>query len=298
MNKKLLFYTIFISFTSFLLGCGSGQYNVSDLPEKEDTSQITRTTSTDTTEDEFWVPINSPHRTPVVYRVLTPPKITITGIGFINMGLGELASNYSNVFEAQQFTKGETFGVKYGTGFKAIGKFSLEEKGNIRLNVSAAYNFFKNDLFSGTSDQGSVKYNMFNFGVGIENNFAPIYKVRPYIAVEILASFISGEAVINDLNTNTSTNLKIKSSFRMGYAIYSGLEVLLSNNFGLNFGVQFTDANRLFKQSNTDGTSTEISLRDKEAPGLQYGGYKQFTYTSFFMGINWYYGVKNILYNF
>ncbi len=83
--------------------------------------------------------------------------------------------------------------------------------------------------------------------------------------------------------------------------IYSGLEFMLSNKFGLNIGLKVTNANQILKKSKSDPDPNNISLRDKKIEGdnlLEFAGFKNFTYTSFFAGVNFYFGVKDVVYKF
>jgi hypothetical protein len=140
-----------------------------------------------------------------------------------------------------------------------------------------------------------------SFGIGFENSFSPILKIKPYVAGEMQANFISGQGDVLDSNTSANRHINIKSTFRIGYMIYSGLEFMLSNKFGLNIGLKVTNANQILKKSKPDSDPNNISLRDKKIEGdnlLEFAGFKNFTYTSFFAGVNFYFGVKDVLYKF
>jgi len=282
MNKKSTALAFLIAVLILLYGCGgSGQYKI----EKGNYS--------DTTYKSTGAVLKG------TYKVRTAPDFTLQFSGGLNLGMAELSSNYQNIFDAQQFVNGENFGVKTGFGFMLTGKVPLHAAGNIRLNITTTYNRFQSDMFTKTSPFGRVSYNVFAFGLGIENSFSPSFKLKPFIAVEIQGNFISGKADIIDEAANSTRNVKIKNSFRIGYMVYSGLEYMLSNRFGINFGLKLTNANQVLKQSSIDSDPNEVSIRDKKVDDpLDFAGFKNFTFTSFFIGFNIYFGVKDVLFKF
>lgn len=281
MEKKTTAFTVLLAVLLTFYGCGSGQYNIEKGNYPDTTYKSTGAILKGT------------------YRIRSAPEFTLQFAGGLNLGMAELSSNYENVFDAEQFVEGQNFGVKNGFGFMVTGKVPLHQEGNIRLNITGAFNRFQSDMFTSKSPYGSVKYNVLSLGVGIENSFNPTYKLKPYIAVEIQANLISGNADIIDLTNNNTRNVKIKNTFRIGYMIYSGIEYMLSNRTGVNLGLKLTNANQILKQSSVDSDPNEISIRDKKvSEPLEFGGFKNFTFTTFFLGVNVYFGIKDILYKF
>jgi len=227
---------------------------------------------------------------PKIYLVRTPPVFTLQFTGSFNLGFAELSSNYADVFDAQQFQIGENFGVRYGFGVYATGKYTINEKGNLRLISSTAFSHFSSELLSKQSPFGKVKYNLFSFGLGIENSFNPKFRLKPYVSFELDFNMISGSATIIDTVT---TNVKIKNSFRIGYSICAGFEYLINNNWGFTLGARVTNANQILKQSKDDGTAEEIHLRDKRVnPKIFLSGFKNFVFVSFYAGVNLFFGIK------
>ncbi len=283
MKLKHFCIAIVFSILPYLIGCGSGSYNI----EKGDYKDTTQYKSTGAKLKNF-------------YKIQTAPKFTLQISGGLNLGLAELSSNYQNTFDAQQFEAGLNFGVKNGFGFMAIGKIPLHKKGNVRLNISAGYNSFKSDFLADASPFGKVSFNVLSFGAGIENSFNPTFRLKPYIAAELQGNMISGKASIKDANTSTTREVTIKNSFRIGYMIYGGVEYMFSNQVGMNFGLKLTNANQLLKSSKTDSDPNDVSLRDQKIDGdvIEFAGFKNFIYTSFVLGMNFYFGVKDIVYQF
>lgn len=282
---KLNHFCIALLFTivPYLIGCGSGSHNI----EKGDYKDTTQYKSTGA-------------KLKNTYKIQTSPKFTLQVSGGINLGMAELSSNYNNVFDAIQLSQGLNFGVKNGYGLMIIGKIPLHKQGNVRLNVSGNFNRFKSDFLAENSKFGDVSYNVMGFGFGIENSFNPSFRLKPYIAAEIQANFISGKANINNIDSGTTRVVTFKNSFRIGYMIYGGLEYMFNNKVGVNFGVKLTNSNQVLKSTNLSDNPNEVPLRDKkdDSGEIEFGGFKNFIFTSFYMGMNFYFGVKDIVYKF
>ena len=225
------------------------------------------------------------------------PKLTLQFSGFYDYGVFELSANNNGDFNSDEFIKGENFGVRHGVGGEMTVKIPLQEKGHLRLNVSAAMNIFSSKFSKiNVSSNGTpeyVKYDVFSTGIGIENNFTPSFTFKTLIGIKLLASVISGSAnLINDSN-GAVNGYNIVPAFRLGLCVYSGLEYMLNEKFGLNFGFQFTHANLWLKSTNTSGTGNDIYLDDKKVtPRVPFSGFKQFAFGSFYGGVNYFFGVE------
>ncbi|MCX7877498.1 MAG: hypothetical protein N2510_02530 [Ignavibacteria bacterium] len=282
-HKSLLLLIAFItgSFLS-LIGCNSSSYNI-ETSDRKDSLKYEPTGA----------------KLKNSYRIRSYPKFTLQISGGLNLGMSELSSNYANIFDAQQFAEGLNFGVRNGYGVMAIGKLPIEKNGNIRLTFSAGYNKFQNNFLADDSPFGSISYNVMAFGVGLENSFNPTFRLKPYISAEIQANMINGKADINE--NNSTRNVKIKNSFRIGYMVHSGIEYMFSNSFGVNFGLKLTNSNQILKSSKESSDPNEIPLRDEKVdsePIPEFAGFKNFVFTTFYMGFNFYFGVKDIIYRF
>jgi len=222
------------------------------------------------------------------FTVKSAPKFVLSLSGNINIGVSETSLNA----DPTQFFNGENFGVKNGFGIFASGKIPLDKKtGNLRLIIIGAYNKFSSE------SQGNFKYNIISGGIGLENSFTPRFSVKPFIGGALMGSMISGSA--NYTLNGVNTDLTIKNSFRIGFNIYAGLEYGLTNNIGINMGARVMNANTWLKSSKNDQNGNEIGLRDAfSSPAVPYGGWKNFAFTSFFIGTSIYFGVGDRLYKF
>ncbi len=234
----------------------------------------------------------------VKMMIRTAPKLTIEFSGFYSYGVFELSANDNGDFAESEFTKGENFGVRHGVGGNFVLKIPLHEKGNIRLNISGMYSHFSSKfskLAEAPNSAGYVSYNVYSGGIGIENNFTPNHKIKTLVGAGFLASVISGSANLSI--DHTYQNVTIKPAFRLGLSFFSGLEYLLANNIGLNFGFKLNHANLWLKDSKTSDKENEIYLNDKRVvPRIPYSGWKQFAWGSFYGGINIYFGIEEKTY--
>lgn len=222
------------------------------------------------------------------------PKVTLQLSFNYNIGHLDLAANENTYFRKDDFISGANFGTRYGYGAALTGKIALHKAGNVRLNVTAGYNRFMSNFVISESPEGKVSYNVFSGGLGIENNFTPQKKFKPYIGFEFVASLISGKALLN--TDSTDFDLKIKNSLRFGITFNLGFEYAFNNKVGMNLGYKITHANIVGKKSQVQTSLSETYLNDdKVTTGetIQYAGWKQFMYSSFYAGVNFYFGMKN-----
>ncbi len=232
---------------------------------------------------------------PSIQQMIVPgkaPRFTLQICAFYNNGLMDLAANDNTTFNKNDFVNGRNFGTRYGFGFSLIGKLALHKQGNARLVVTGLYNRLQSNFVISESPQGKVGYNVFSAALGLENNFTPDRKFKPYIGADIVGSFIGGDA---KLTTDTGNfNLKIKTAFRIGFALNFGFEYAFNNNVGFNLGLKLSHLNALLKDSKESSNLNETYLNDKhvDTPVL-YSGWKQFFFSSFYTGFNIYFGSKN-----
>ncbi len=281
MKQRFFLSFVILLCLIYFHACSSESY-------KTDTVKNTDTTSVkkiDTTGHE-----RAPSLKGKSFTVKSPPHFVLSLSGNYNIGVSETSLN----FDPLQFESGENFGVKNGFGIVATGKIPLDRKaGNLRLVINSAYNKFV------SKSAGDFKYNIFSLGAGIENSFTPRFLVKPFVGAALMGSIISGSAnyVLDSINTNV--NIKIKNSFRLGFTLYAGIEYGLSNAVGINIGARFMNVNTWLKSSKDDRNGNEIGLRDAfSSPPLPYGGWKNFAFTSFFLGTSIYFGVGDRIYKF
>lgn len=224
----------------------------------------------------------------------TAARVTIQLSFNYNIGLMDLAANDNTSFRRDDFISGRDFGTRYGYGVTATGKIALHKQGNVRLNVSAGFNRFQSNFIITESPEGRVAYNVVSGALGIENCFNPDRPFKPYIGLDLIANFISGNATLK--TDSTDFKLTIKSAARFGFSANFGFEYAINNKFGFNVGIKLTHANVIGRQSKASANVNETYLNDDKVTGttlIPYAGWKQFFYSTFHTGINYYFGMKN-----
>ena len=222
------------------------------------------------------------------------PVVTLQLSFNYNIGHLDLAANENTFFRKDDFIAGENFGTRYGFGAMLTGKIALHKEGNVRLNVTAGYNRLLSNFLITESPEGKVAYNVFSAGIGIENNFTPQKRFKPYVGFELVSSFISGNAVFT--TDSTDFNLGIKSSLRLGIMLNFGIEYAFNDKVGMNLGYKLTYSNIIGKENKKPTSANETYLNDDKITGTEiypYSGWKQFLYSSFYAGVNFYFGMKN-----
>jgi len=214
-----------------------------------------------------------------------------------NQSVLELAGTYNDDVRSKYIYEGETFGADKGYGGTIVSKISIGERGVFRFNQTIGYNRILSYAFGDKelADKGKANYNAFTGSLGLEYNFTPAHRFKIYLGAEITASIINGETSIWIDNPGYGYqnigDFKIKNTFRMGYGFNAGSEYTVNKDFGLNLGVRFYNLNAFNKNAEGTNNDTEFKLRDKDSPGLNFAGNKNFAFFSLFGGVNFYFGI-------
>lgn len=189
-----------------------------------------------------------------------------------------------------------TFGMKLGYGFGADAKYYLGKKRNVGITLDLGYQIFQNSedtvggpglIFSGKE----VKYNLnaFNVGLGVEYNFMPKGKAKPFIGAEFTGHFFSGKVEGNPL-TGNQNELTMESASRFGAAIGAGVDIAFSKNIGMVIGGKYHLANLIGKDYDSTATATnEYRLTDKEFTiGTTTIEAKNISYLQLYLGLSFY----------
>lgn len=226
------------------------------------------------------------------------PKFILHINGSFNIGAMELTT-HNGGFSREDFSLGKNYSARTGYGGNITGKIPLEKKGRFWLDITAGFDRFQSDLIAENTQEGKVYYNSFNGGIGAEYNFTPTHKVKYLLGANPLISFISGKSELINPDNNR-VDVIFKSSMRIGYQVFIGLEYAFDKNFGLNMGMRFTHANLLLKKTETPvedpssstPTSTLPLNDDATSDPVQFSGWKQFAYFSGTLGVSYFFGVK------
>ena len=228
--------------------------------------------------------------------IRSAPAFTIEVSGHYDFGVYELSANNNGDFSSSQFINGENFGVRHGIGGTAILKYSINEKGYIRLCGILSFNRFSSKYskyLESQNEAGYASYNVLSFGAGIENSFTPGFKFKPLVGIGLIGSVISGNAKVYDNSLAGYKDLTINSAFRLGLTLYSGVEYLINNKIGLNCGIRLVHSNLWLKDTKVSNNPDEIYLNDKRViPRAPYSGFRQFMWGEIYGGVNFYFGIS------
>lgn len=224
-----------------------------------------------------------------------PPRVTLQLSFNYHIGHLDLAANDNTSFWKEDLVAGRNFGTRYGYGGSLTGKIALHKAGNVRLNISAAFARFQSNFVISGSPMGNIGYNVWGFGLGVENNFTPAKKFKPYVGLDLIVSLISGSGTLSTDTINFP--FTIKNSVRFGADFNLGFEYAFNNNVGFNLGYKLTYANLIGKKNKVSSDPKETYLNDdKVAEGsefIPFAGWKQFLYSTFYTGVNVYFKMKN-----
>jgi opacity protein-like surface antigen len=161
------------------------------------------------------------------------PKFILQFSASYNTGSLEL-TGHNGGFSKADFDGGRTFGARNGFGFALTGKLPLNKKGQFWLDVMGSFTRFQSNLIANNTEEGKVYYHVFSGGLSVDYNFTPYHKVKYFVGIGPLFSVVMGKANLVDKTLTDTTNydVKIKSSFRIGYTAYIGLEYEFQKNFG------------------------------------------------------------------
>ncbi|MGA2669295.1 MAG: hypothetical protein ABSF32_10360 [Ignavibacteria bacterium] len=231
-------------------------------------------------------------RTISIVIVRTVPRFILQLSGGYNFGALELSA-HNGGFSRDDFNLGKSYCARNGYGFNLMGKLSLRQKSDFWLDIFSGFTRFQSDLVTNNTGEGRVGYNLFGEGAGLEYNFTPAHRIKYYVGAIALLSIINGKATgILDYDS-TRYDVKINTAVRLGYSLFIGLEYAFEKNVGFNFGLKWTHANLLLKNTSAPTDKTVRDLNDLNIkPWVLYSGWKQFAYVSVYAGVSYYFGVR------
>jgi hypothetical protein len=227
------------------------------------------------------------------YKIPKPPKFTLTfALSYdyaLSRAYGDITSCsvlYDPVAGSYIFT-GQNYGMLQGGSVMANGKLAVDKKRMFRLTLNLGYSFFYNTAFDNVYKN---QWHLFNGAFGMEYNFAPKSRYRPYIGYELMYTLMFGgwqygasymKAVV------TEAYLKFNPESRFGMAFNSGVEYMINQKFGVTFGGRLVWVNVAPKQNRISYDPNYMYLNDaKYDNGVDIGFRKQIVYFQFVGGIS------------
>ena|SRR5438552_4185082 len=189
-----------------------------------------------------------------IYPAPAKYSISVTG-GYsytLSNANGELSSFnwYIDPATNKYVFSADNYAMQQGYGITATGKMNLNPSGKVRITGSLGYNLFYN-----TKDKGlnRTKWQLFNFGAGIEYCFMPKSKNKPFIGYEMNYTFMFGAWQTNITYPDNSVGniyVKFKPESRLGMAVNTGMEFPISKRAGVILGLRGIWANITPKRNN------------------------------------------------
>lgn len=222
-----------------------------------------------------------------------PPKFTLTFALSYNYAFarayGDISScrvDFDSIANGYVFT-GQNYGMLQGGSFMTTGKLAVDKRRKIRLTSTLGYSLFYNTAFDNTYKN---QWHFFNGTLGIEYNFAPKARYRPYIGYELMYTLMFGswQYGVKDPNgIESNVYLKFKPAHRFGMAFNSGVEYMIKKKIGVTFGGRIVWVNLAPKLNNASSDPYKVYINDaKNDNGIDIGFRKQIVYFQFVGGLS------------
>jgi hypothetical protein len=224
------------------------------------------------------------------------PKLTFTAAVSYNFALSKAYGDVTTcnmIFDSSLggYIFGSTnYGMQQGGSIMTIFKLAVDKKRRIRLVSNLGYSLFYNTAFD---NQHKNQWHIFNGSFGIEYNFRPKAKFRPYVGYELLYTLMFGGWQCTSYNGLDVVDIyvKFKPAHRLGMAINSGFEFKINKKIGLTLGYRAVWVNILLKQNKFSNDVEVAYLNDaKSDNGIEPGYRKQIAYLQLIGGVSFFIG--------
>ena len=227
------------------------------------------------------------------FKISKPPKFTLTFALSYNYALsrafGDVTSCsvlYDSATSGYVFN-GQNYGMLSGGSFMTTGKLAVDKKRMFKLTMTLGYSLFYNTAFDNTFKN---QWHLFNGTLGVEYNFAPKAKYRPYIGYELMYTLMLGSwqyEILEVTGYKSVMYLKFKPAHRFGMAFNSGVEYRITKKLGVTFGGRIVWVNVAPKLNNSSGDPAKVYFNDaKNDNGIDIGFRKQIVYFQFVGGLS------------
>lgn len=226
------------------------------------------------------------------------PKLTLTAAISYNMALSKAYGNvtagtmiYDSTIGGYLFN-GENYGMQQGGSVMTIFKLAVDKKRRTRLVWNLGYTLFYNTAFDNVHKN---QWHLFSGSFGIEYNFRPKARFRPYMGFELVYTLMFGgwhNTLYNDEGKKITTiYIKFKPAHRFGMAINSGFEYKINKRVGLTLGYRALWVNVIPKQNKFSNDIDVAYINDaKSDNGIDNGSRKQIVYLQLIGGVSWFIG--------
>jgi hypothetical protein len=227
------------------------------------------------------------------YVVSKPPKFTLTFALSYNYALSRAFGDLTNctvlydpLTEGRVFA-GQNYGMLQGGSVMSIGKLAVDKRRKIRLTLNLGYSLFYNTALDNVYKN---QWHLFSGAFGMEYNFAPKARYRPYIGYELMYTLMFGGwqyGITEASGTLAVYYRKFKPAHRFGMAFNSGVEYMINQRIGVTFGGRIVWANVVPKQNRISYDPNYLYINDaKSDNGVDIGFRKQIVYFQFVGGVS------------
>lgn len=227
------------------------------------------------------------------YKISKPPKFTLTFALSYNYALSRAYGDIRNctilydTLTGGSIFAGQNYGMLSGGSVMANGKLAVDKRRRIRLTLSLGYSMFYNTALDNINKN---QWHLFSGAFGMEYNFAPKAKYRPYIGYELMYTLMFGSwqyGITHEDGDVSEIYMKFKPAHRFGMAFNSGVEYMVNKKFGVTFGGRIVWTNVAPKQDKVSDDPYKAYTNDgKEDNGVNIGFRKQIVYFQFVAGIS------------
>lgn len=222
-----------------------------------------------------------------------PPKFTLTFALSYNYALSRAFGDIRNctmldnsITNSYVFA-GQNYGMLQGGSVMANGKLAVDKARKIRLTLNLGYSLFYNTAFDNVNKN---QWHLFNGAFGLEYNFAPKARYRPYIGYELMYTLMFGGwqyGITQSGSDISEIYVKFQPAHRFGMAFNSGVEYMINKKFGVTFGGRIVWANVAPKLNNASSDPYKAYINNaKEDNGINIGFRKQIVYFQFVGGVS------------
>ena len=229
------------------------------------------------------------------YTITKPPKLTLTFALSYNYALsrayGDIRSSaviFDTLTNGLVFT-GKNYGMLQGGSVMANGKLAVDKRRKIRLTLNLGYSLFYNTAFDNIYKN---QWHLFSGAFGMEYNFAPKARYRPYIGYELMYTLMFGGWQFGVTEKDGSLSvyyLKFRPAHRFGMAFNSGVEYMINKKIGVTFGGRIVWVNVAPKQNNISYELKKAYINDAMDDKGITGSRKQIVYFQFVGGLSLFY---------
>ncbi len=232
------------------------------------------------------------------------PKLTIDVTGGYGAPLGDFTVDVptDTRVDADLFP----YYTKQFWNVGADGKIAFGTQGNWRAVFGLLYNSFTNStnaIFRADSTGTLVttsfepKVNVLSIILGGEYAFLPKGKVNPYVGLNLPINFFSGDFTFGQpvyvKGEIRTAPMDMKSETRIGLTFDAGVNFVVSKQFGINAGMNYSILNLIGKGSDDEEEigPNEIDLGDAEhtEDGMNFPS-KTLTSINGYLGVSFYFG--------